>query len=426
MTKSSQLFNDSKKVMPGGVNSPVRAFRSVNREPLFISSGEGCRIKDVDGNEYIDFVGSWGPLILGHAREEVLDAVKQAAGRGTSFGAPTELEIRLAEKILAMVPSVEMVRMVNSGTEATMSAIRVARGYTGKDKVIKFEGCYHGHGDSFLIKAGSGALTLGEPDSPGVPKGVAGDTLSAEFNNIASVEDLFNAFSEQIAAVIVEPIAGNMGVIPPAEGFLEGLRTLCDKHDSVLIFDEVMTGFRVHPGGAQSIYGVQPDRTTMGKVIGGGLPAAAYGGKRAIMEKVAPSGPIYQAGTLSGNPLAMSAGYKTLEIISRPGFFDSLNKRANNFFEKTQAYILEHQLPLTLNHVNSMGCLFFNANPVTDFSSATQSDTDKFAQFFGKLLDKGIYIAPSQYEAMFISDAHAEEDLAHTMSIISATISDLS
>jgi glutamate-1-semialdehyde 2,1-aminomutase len=426
MKMSTELFLESKKLMPGGVNSPVRAFKSVNRNPLFISSGKGCRIKDVDGNEYIDFVGSWGPLILGHSREEVIEAVKQTADSGTSFGAPTELEIQLAEKIIEMVPSVEMVRMVNSGTEATMSAIRVARGFTGKDKIIKFEGCYHGHGDSFLIKAGSGALTLGEPDSPGVPPGVANDTLIAEFNNISSVEALFNGLKNQIATVIVEPIAGNMGVIPPVDGFLEGLRKLCDQNNAILIFDEVMTGFRLHPGGAQSIYNVQPDLTTMGKVIGGGLPAAAYGGKREIMEKVAPSGPIYQAGTLSGNPLAMSAGLKTLDIISQSGFFKSLNKRATIFFEKTRSFINEHKLPLSLNYVNSMGCLYFNADTVSNFKSATESDTEKFALFFGMLLDKGIYIAPSQFEAMFISDAHTSDDLETTLKIMSEILIELS
>ncbi len=412
MKTSKLLFEEAQKVMPGGVNSPVRAFRSVNLDPLFIASGKGCKIKDVDGKEYIDFVGSWGPLILGHTHKEVLEAIRETADKGTSFGAPTELEIQLAEKIIEMVPSVEMVRMVNSGTEATMSAIRLARGYTGRDKIIKFEGCYHGHGDSFLIKAGSGALTLGEPNSPGVPHALARNTLIAQFNDLTSVQHLFAEAGKDISAVIVEPIAGNMGVIPPAPGFLEGLRKLCDEHGSLLIFDEVMTGFRVHPGGAQALYNnINPDLTTMGKVIGGGLPAAAYGGKKEIMEAVSPSGPVYQAGTLSGNPLAMAAGLKTLEIISGKGFFEKLNQKSVSFFESSKKYIKENGLPLTLNYVNSMGCLFFKEGKVENFTDAARSDTDRFAQYFAKLLEYGIYIAPSQFEALFISSVHSEEDL---------------
>ncbi len=401
--------------MPGGVNSPVRAFRSVNLDPVFIASAKGSKIRDVDGNEYIDYVGSWGPLILGHAHEEVVQALKDTAARGTSFGAPTEIEVLLAEKIIEMVPSVDMVRLVNSGTEATMSAVRLARGVTGRDKIVKFEGCYHGHGDSFLIKAGSGALTLGEPSSPGVPKGSAQDTLTGEFNNLGSVEKLFDESGKEIAAVIVEPVAGNMGVIPPRPGFLEGLRKLCSQYGSVLIFDEVMTGFRVHPGGAQALYNIAPDLTTMGKVIGGGLPVGAYGGKREIMKTVAPSGPVYQAGTLSGNPLAVTAGLKTLEIISRPGFFDELNRKANDFFGKSIALIEENELPLSLNHVNSMGCLFFKPGRIETYSDATESDTDMFSQYFASLLKAGVYIAPSQFEALFISAAHSEEDLAVTL-----------
>jgi glutamate-1-semialdehyde 2,1-aminomutase len=411
MSHSKQLFEEAKQLMPGGVNSPVRAFRSVKRDPIFIVSGKGSRIRDADGNEYIDFVGSWGPLIVGHAHEEVLEALREAASRGTSFGAPTELEVRLAEKIVEMVPSVEMVRMVNSGTEATMSAVRLARGYTGRDGVVKFEGCYHGHGDSFLIKAGSGALTLGEPSSPGVPADVARHTLTGQYNDLASVERLFVESGDDIAAVIVEPIAGNMGVIPPAAGFLEGLRKLCDRHGSLLIFDEVMTGFRVHPGGAQALYGIVPDLTTMGKVIGGGLPAAAYGGKREIMRHVSPDGPVYQAGTLSGNPLAVAAGLKTLEIISRPGFFEALNGKANAFFDKSRSFVAEKGLPLVVNNVNSMGCVFFTEGSVGDFADATRSDTDAFAEYFGRLLDSGVYIAPSQFEALFISAAHTDLDL---------------
>ncbi len=417
MSKSLELFKKASQLMPGGVNSPVRAFRSVNLDPVFIASGKGCKIKDVDGNEYIDYVGSWGPLILGHAHPEVVKTLQETAELGTSFGAPTELEVRIAEKIIEMVPSVEMVRMVNSGTEATMSAIRLARGFTGRDKIIKFEGCYHGHGDSFLIKAGSGALTFGEPNSPGVPASIAADTLTAEFNNLNSVEQLFEKSQNQVSAVIVEPIAGNMGVVPPAKGFLKGLRQLCDKYGALLIFDEVMTGFRVHPGGAQTLYGITPDLTTMGKVIGGGLPAAAYGGKREIMEKIAPSGPVYQAGTLSGNPLAMAAGLKTLEIISKPGFFDELNRKANWFFEQLQKFIEQSDLPLSLNYVNSMGCLFFKRGGVANFKEAVGSDTNLFAEYFAQMLQKGVYLAPSQFEAMFISDAHSENDLERTLQI---------
>ena len=422
MSVSTQLFERAKNLMPGGVNSPVRAFRSVNLDPLFIASGKGSRIRDVDGREYIDFVGSWGPLILGHAHDEVIDAIQATLARGTSFGAPTELEIQLAEKIIAMVSSVEMVRMVNSGTEATMSAIRVARGFTGRDKIVKFEGCYHGHGDSFLIKAGSGALTLGEPTSPGIPKALAQDTLNARFNDVGSVQALFETYGKDIAAVIVEPIAGNMGVIPPLPGFLDGLRALCDEYNSLLIFDEVMTGFRVHPGGAQALYGIRPDLTTMGKVIGGGLPAAAYGGRKDIMETVSPSGAVYQAGTLSGNPLAMVAGLKTLDIISRPGFFEDLNLKSERFFTEARNRIAQDALPLTLHHVNSMGCLFFKDGKVENFDDAAQSDTNKFAHYFQYLLQKGIYIAPSQFEALFMSAAHSEEDVHTTLDVITSSL----
>lgn len=415
MTHSRKLFARAQQTLPGGVNSPVRAFRSVNMDPLFIASGKGSRIRDVDGKEYIDYVGSWGPLILGHAHEEVLETLRLTAEKGTSFGAPTELEIEIGEKICAMVPSVEMVRMVNSGTEATMSAIRLARGYSGRDKIIKFEGCYHGHGDSFLIKAGSGALTLGQPDSPGVPADLARHTLVADFNDLNSVERLFTEYPQEIAAVIIEPIAGNMGVIPADEDFLKGLRQLCDQYGSLLIFDEVMTGFRVHPGGAQALYPITPDLTTLGKVIGGGLPAAAYGGKKEIMQHIAPAGPVYQAGTLSGNPLAMAAGLKTLQIISRAGFFEQLNRKANTFFHACRSLIEERNWPLSLNFVNSMGCLFFREGGVSDYKTATQSDTAQFARYFKGLLEEGVYIAPSQFEALFISAAHSEGDLEATL-----------
>jgi len=323
MNKNAELFSSAKQYIPGGVNSPVRAFKSVGGNPLFIKSAKGCKITDADDKTYIDYVGSWGPMIIGHAHDEVLDYLNETASKGTSFGAPTELEIQIAEKIVEIVDSIDLVRLVNSGTEATMSAIRLARGFTKRDKIIKFDGCYHGHGDSFLIQAGSGALTFSEPNSPGVPKSAASDTLSAEFNNLQSVQKLFEKYPENIAAIIIEPIAGNMGVIPPAEGFLQGLRKLCDDTGALLILDEVMTGFRVHPGGAQALYNIKPDITTLGKIIGGGLPVGAYGGKKEIMEMLSPVGPVYQAGTLSGNPLAVSAGLKTLEIISRPGFYNS-------------------------------------------------------------------------------------------------------
>jgi len=414
MSQNAELFKSAKKYIPGGVNSPVRAFKSVGGNPLFIKSAKGCKITDAEDKTYTDYVGSWGPLILGHAYEEVLETINETATNGTSFGAPTELEIQIAEKIVQMVDSVDMVRLVNSGTEATMSAIRLARGYTKRDKIIKFEGCYHGHGDSFLIQAGSGALTLGEPNSPGVPKGAAADTLSANFNDLQSVEDLFGKFSEKIAAIIVEPIAGNMGVIPPAPGFLTGLRKLCNEYGALLIFDEVMTGFRVHPGGAQALYNIVPDISTFGKIIGGGLPVGAYGGKREIMEMLSPVGPVYQAGTLSGNPLAVSAGLKTLEIISRKGFYEKLNKKSVDFFEETKKFIKEKDLPLSLNYVNSMGCLFFNREKVNNFADALKCDTEKFSLFFNKMLESGIYLAPSQYEAMFISAAHSQEDLDFT------------
>lgn len=425
MNKSKTLFEQAQKSIPGGVNSPVRAFGSVDLDPLFIKSGRGGTITDADGRTYMDFVGSWGPLIAGHAHPRVTEAITRTAALGSSFGAPTELEITLAEKIIELVPALEMVRMVNSGTEATMSAIRLARGVTGRDKIIKFEGCYHGHGDSFLIKAGSGALTLGEPNSPGVPAALAAETLIANYNDLASVEQVFEAHPGQVAALIVEPVAGNMGVIPPANGFLEGLRQLCTKHGALLIFDEVMTGFRVHPGGAQTLYGIEPDLSTFGKVIGGGLPVGAYGGKAEFMQQVAPSGPVYQAGTLSGNPLAMAAGLATLEVITEPGFFEDLNARANAFFEGAKKYIETENLPLQVNSVNSMGCLFFTAQAVTDFNTATRSDTDKFAAYFAAMLTEGFYLAPSQFEAMFISGAHSQDDLDKTFAAIKRVLTQI-
>jgi glutamate-1-semialdehyde 2,1-aminomutase len=411
MPQSQDLFIKSLQVIPGGVNSPVRAFKSVGREPLFIQKAKGSRIYDADAREYIDFVGSWGPMIVGHAHDEVIEAVCEAAQRGTSFGAPTEIELSMAERIIEMVPSIEMVRMVNSGTEATMSALRLARAATGRDYVVKFEGCYHGHADSFLVKAGSGALTLGAPDSPGVPAATAQYTLTANYNDLESVQKVFAQYSGKIACVIVEPVAGNMGVIAPQEGFLQGLRELCTANHSVLIFDEVMSGFRVHPGGAQALYGVTPDLTTLGKVIGGGLPAAAYGGKKELMQMIAPSGSVYQAGTLSGNPLAMAAGLKTLEIINRPGFYEDLNKKAVLYFGAMQDYLQLNQLPIQLNFVNSMGCLFFSKAPVKTFADAAACNTAQFATFFNIMLEKGVYFAPSQFEAMFLSGAHSNETL---------------
>ena len=418
MDKSSNMYARALRIIPGGVNSPVRAFKSVHQEPLFIDSATGSRITDVDGHTYIDFVGSWGPMILGHSHPEVLEALLRTARKGTSFGATTELEIQIAEKIIHMIPSIEMVRMVNSGTEATMSAVRLARAYTSRDKIIKFDGCYHGHFDSFLIRSGSGAMTLGEPNSPGVPKGIVADTLSAEYNDLQSVKDLFEKYPNDVAAVIVEPIAGNMGVIPPVEDFLPGLRTLCSDFGALLIFDEVITGFRVDSGGAQKLFEIEPDITALGKIIGGGLPVGAFGGKGEIMEWMAPVGPVYQAGTLSGNPLAMAAGLKTLEIIDQPGFFESLNDKSTSFFRKTQEFIEENALPVSLNYVNSMGCLFFQKNKVSNYHQVLNCNTEQFGRYFNKMLDAGIYLAPSQYETMFISAAHTIKDLEYTFDII--------
>jgi glutamate-1-semialdehyde 2,1-aminomutase len=425
LSRSEKLYESALGVIPGGVNSPVRAFKSVGRGPLYIKEAKGSRITDVDGQSYIDFVGSWGPMIVGHAHEEVLDTIQDTAIRGTSFGAPTELETQIAEKIVQMVPSVEMVRMVNSGTEATMSAVRLARGFTNRDKIVKFDGCYHGHGDSFLVNAGSGAMTLGEPDSPGIPKSIASNTLSAEFNNLSTIKEHFNSTPDDIAAVIVEPIAGNMGVIPPEADFLKGLKDICSEYGALLIFDEVMTGFRVHPGGAQALYGIIPDLSTFGKIIGGGLPVGAYGGKSKIMELMAPQGPVYQAGTLSGNPLAMAAGLKMLEIIDRPGFYKSLNTKSNRFYEQAQRLIEVSDLPLSLNYVNSMGCLFFQKDKVKNYRQALKCDTEKFGQYFNQMLEAGIYLAPSQYEAMFLSSAHSAEDLEYMLEAMKKVLADL-
>jgi glutamate-1-semialdehyde 2,1-aminomutase len=408
-TKSQQLFERAQRVIPGGVNSPVRAWRGVGGTPPFITRGEGSHIFDADGNEYIDYIGSWGPLLLGHRHPEILTAIEEALTRGTSFGAPTEQEIDLAETIRAMVPSMELVRLVNSGTEATMSALRVARGFTGRDLTIKFEGCYHGHVDSLLVKAGSGVATLGLPDSPGVPKGFSDTTITLPFNNAEAVEQAFKNHGDKIAAIIVEPVCGNMGCIPPVPGFLEALRSITAKHDALLIFDEVMTGFRVAPGGAQQLYNIQPDLTTLGKVIGGGLPIAAYGGRQEIMAHVAPSGPIYQAGTLSGNPLAVSAGLAMIRHIQA-------NPQIYQQFDKATA-TLAASAPkgVTVNRVGSMMTWFFTPAPVIDYDTAKHSETSRFKRFFHAMIERGIYLPPSQFEALFVSTAHSPEDLKRTV-----------
>ncbi len=410
--RSKELFSKAKEIMPGGVNSPVRAFKAVGNEPLYIKKALGSKIFDVDENEFIDYVGSWGPMILGHNHPKVTDVLKKAIENGTSFGACSEIEIKLAEMVIQLVPSVEMVRMVNSGTEAAMSAVRLARGYTGKDKIIKFEGCYHGHFDSFLIKAGSGVATLGLPDSPGVTKGTASDTLTAKYNDIESVKDLINRNKGQIAVIIIEPIAGNMGCIESKKEFLSELRDLSSYERIVLIFDEVMSGFRVAKGGAQELYGIKPDLTCFGKIIGGGLPVGAYGGKKDIMKKVAPSGPIYQAGTLSGNPLAMSAGYETLKIISEDKeFYPKLNRKAGYLYQGIKENIKDLKLKYRLNYCGSMFTLFFTNDDVFDYDSARTSDTGKFSLYFTKMLNQGIYLPPSQFESCFISSAHSIEEL---------------
>jgi len=415
MDKSRRLFEEAQKYLCGGVNSPVRAFKAVGMTPVFVERAEGSRIYDVDGNEYIDYVGSWGPMILGHAHPEVISGLKKAAERGTSYGAPTELEVELAKEVMGAFPSMEQVRMVNSGTEAAMSAIRLARGYTGRDKVIKFEGCYHGHADSLLVKAGSGATTLGIPDSKGVPSDFARNTLTATFNDLQSIERLTEAYGEDIACIILEPIAGNMGVVPPEEGFLEGLRAICDDKGIVLIFDEVMTGFRVSYGGAQALYGVRPDLTCLGKVIGGGLPVGAFGGRKEIMERLAPSGDVYQAGTLSGNPLAMTAGLITLRILRQEGTYEQLAHKSDFLCRGVREITGELALPFTCNQAGAMFTFFFTEGPVGNFPAAKRSDTALFTRFFSGMLNRSMYIAPSQFEALFLSLAHTEDDLGRTL-----------
>ncbi len=414
--KSKALFERAKKFIPGGVNSPVRAFKSVGGDPLFITRGEGSKMIDADGNTFIDYIGSWGPHLFGHNPPFIKEALLNAIEDGTSFGAPTEMEIKMAELITQLVPSVEMVRMVNSGTEATMSAVRAARGFTGREKFIKFEGCYHGHADYFLIKAGSGALTLGVPTSPGVTSGNAADTLLADYNDINSIKKLVHANKDKIAAIIIEPIAGNMGVVSASGDFLKELRAICNEENIVLIFDEVMTGFRVAAGGAQEILGIKPDLSTFGKIIGGGLPVGAFGGKREIMERIAPSGPVYQAGTLSGNPLAMSAGYAALNHIKKhPEIYVQLEKKSvylEKGFKKNLDTVGKNY---AMNRVGSMMCMFFTEEKVDDFKSAVKSDTVLYGKFFHEMLRRGIYLAPAQFEAMFISTVHSKEDLDKTI-----------
>jgi glutamate-1-semialdehyde 2,1-aminomutase len=416
MTASHDRFIQAQQHIPGGVNSPVRAFKGVGGDPVFVDHASGPYIYDPDGKRYIDYVGSWGPMILGHAHPQVLDAVSDAIKKGLSFGAPTTIETTMANRVCELVPSIELVRMVSSGTEATMSAIRLARGYTGRDKIVKFEGCYHGHSDSLLVKAGSGMLTLGEPSSPGVPAALAEFTITLNYNDIDQVKRTFAEIGEQIACIIVEPVAGNMNCIPPVPGFLECLREVCDQSGTVLIFDEVMTGFRVALGGVQGLYNITPDLTTLGKVIGGGMPVGAFGGKREIMEKISPLGPVYQAGTLSGNPVAMTAGLKTLELISAPGFFEDLTKRTTQLIDGIQAEADAAGVAITTNQVGAMFGLFFtDAGKVTNFAQSMACQQEQFKTFFHAMLEQGIYLAPSAFEAGFVSAAHAQDDIQATI-----------
>lgn len=414
-TKSQQLFKEAVELIPGGVNSPVRAFKAVGDFPVFIEKGEGSKLYDVDGNEFVDYICSWGPLLLGHQPASVTAAVQDALLKGSTFGAPTALEVEIANIIVDAVPSVEMVRMVNSGTEATMSAIRLARGYTKRNKLVKFEGCYHGHADHLLIKAGSGALTFGVPSSPGVPESIASETLTATYNNLDSVKNLFEQYPDQIAAVIVEPIAGNMGLVPPTEGFLEGLREVTKEHGALLIFDEVISGFRASYGGAQKVFNVMPDLTCLGKIIGGGLPVGAYGGRKEIMEHVAPVGPVYQAGTLSGNPVAMAAGIAALTELAKPGVYEMVESKAKKLADGLRAAAEKAGVKVAVNHSASLLTVFFTEQPVDNYAAAMSSDTAKFKVFFQSMLNQGIYLPPSQFECWFVSLAHSDEDLAKTL-----------
>ncbi len=416
MTEAHKLFTEAQQHIPGGVNSPVRAFKSVGGDPVYVHRAQGAHFFDEEGKKYIDYVGSWGPMIVGHAHPEVVETVQKQAVDGLSFGAPTVLETEMAEKVKALVPSIELVRMVNSGTEATMSAIRLARGFTGRDKIVKFEGCYHGHADSLLVKAGSGALTLGVPTSPGVPASLAEHTLTLPYNDADAAKQLFAKMGEELACVIVEPVAGNMNCVPPAPGFLETLRELCDSYSTVLIFDEVMTGFRVSLGGAQEKFGITPDLTTLGKVIGGGMPVGAFGGKREIMEQLAPLGPVYQAGTLSGNPLAMAAGLKTLELISKPNFFEDLETKVATLTDGILGVAKEANIPMAFSRVGGMFGLFFTEEEkVENFAQVMACNGGRFTRFFHGMLDEGVYLAPSAFEAGFVSSAHTEADLQETI-----------
>lgn len=416
MTKSETLFAKACKVIPGGVNSPVRAFNGVGGTPIFFERAEGACMVDVDGKSYIDYVGSWGPMICGHANAEIIDAVVETVRNGLGFGAPTEVEVELAEQICAVMPNLDLIRMTCSGTEATMSAIRLARGFSGRDKIVKFEGCYHGHADSLLVKAGSGALTLGVPNSPGVPDALAQNTITLEYNNIDQVREVMGEIGNQIACIIVEPVAGNMNCVPPVDGFLQSLRETCDASASVLIFDEVMTGFRVGLTGAQGLYNIQPDLTTLGKVIGGGMPVGAFGGKREIMNHIAPLGPVYQAGTLSGNPVAMSAGLKNLEIVSRDGFYEDLSAKTETLVNGILAAAKENNIPMQSNRVGAMFGLFFTDQPqVSRFEHVSQCDVERFKRFFHGMLGQGIYLAPSAFEAGFVSAAHSDAQIQNTI-----------
>jgi len=421
-TKSEQLFEQAQKYIPGGVNSPVRSFLAVGGTPAFLARGQGSRVWDVDGNEYIDYLGSWGPLVLGHAHPAVVDAVKEAAEKGTSFGAPVEQEVALATLICQALPSVEMVRLVNSGTEACMSAIRLARAFTGRNKVVKFAGCYHGHADGLLVKAGSGAMTHGIPTSAGVPESYASETLVAEYNQLSTVEAAFASFPTDIAAIIVEPVAGNMGVVPPAAGFLEGLRRLTADNGALLIFDEVITGFRISYGAAQGLFGVSPDITCLGKIIGGGLPVGAYGGRREIMERVAPLGDMYQAGTLSGNPLAVAAGVAALDELKQPDVYARLDAMAQRLTDGLSQVFNRAEVPSTINRVGSMFTGFFNPGPVDTLAQVEQSDVSAYGRYFHAMLDRGVYLAPSQFEAGFISLAHTEDDIDRTIAAAEASL----